>query len=185
MKHIRLLILPFLIFFYPYNLFASEYLINQLKEGRKVVLIRHSYAPGTGDPNNFVIKDCLTQRNLDKRGIQQSEAIGAFFKKNRIPIDNVLSSEWCRCKDTAFIAFKNFKTFSSLNSFYGIRFQENKDKQLKELIDYIKNWSGKKNLILITHNVVIYELLNISTDSGEIIISDSKFNVIGKIKNEL
>ena len=148
-------------------------------------MIRHANAPGNGDPNNFLIKDCSTQRNLSKRGIKQSGAIGNFFKKNEIPIGIILSSEWCRCKDTAFYAFQHFETVSFLNSFYDEKFIKNKDNQIKELKNYIKNWNGKKNLILITHYVVIKEILNISSNSGEIVISDFKFNVIGKLKNKL
>ena len=55
----------------------------------------------------------------------QSKKIGNFFKENKIPIDIVLSSEWCRCKDTALYAFQNFETKTFLNSFYDIRFQDN------------------------------------------------------------
>ena len=77
------------------------------KEGDKIILIRHSKAPGFGDPPGFKIKDCKTQRNLSKEGIKQSEKIGKLFYKNKIKIDQVLSSQWCRCKDTAKFAFKN------------------------------------------------------------------------------
>jgi len=185
MKYIKLLILFFLIIFYPNILFASNTLINQLKEGGKIIFIRHSYAPGTGDPVNFLIRDCSTQRNLNKKGIQQSKTIGKFFKDNQIPIDKIFSSEWCRCKDTAFYAFKNYKTNSLLNSFYDDKFKHNKDKQIKDIKKLIKNWKSKKNLILITHYVVIWELINLNSKSGEIIVLDTKFNVIGRLKNKL
>jgi phosphohistidine phosphatase SixA len=185
MKYIKLLILFFLLISYPNKLFGSESIINQLKEGGKIVMIRHAYAPGNGDPKNFSIKDCLTQRNLNKRGIKQSKIIGSFFKLNKIPIDIILSSEWCRCKDTAFYAFQSFKTKSFLNSFYDNRFRKNKDKQIAELKDYIKKWNGQKNLILITHYVVVNELLDIGINSGEMIIINQKFNVIGKLENKL
>ena len=69
-----------------------------------------------------------------------------FFYENKIPIGTVLSSEWCRCKDTAFYAFRDFKTNSFLNSFYDARFQKNKNKQIIELKKYIKKWNGKKIL---------------------------------------
>ena len=73
------------------------------KEGNKVILIRHSIAPGSGDPSGFQIKDCKTQRNLSKEGIDQSKKIGKLFKINQIKIDQVLSSQWCRCKDLSLI----------------------------------------------------------------------------------
>jgi len=185
MKYIKLLILFLLIVFSFNILSASDNIVDQLREGGKIVMIRHAYAPGGGDPDKFLIEDCSTQRNLSKLGIKQSKMIGSFFKNNKIPIDIVLSSEWCRCKDTAFYAFKNFKTNSFLNSFFDSRYQNNKDKQMIELKKFIKNWKGKKNLILITHYVVIKEILKVNPNSGEIIISDHEFNVIGKLKNKL
>ena len=185
MKYNKLLILLFLIIFTSDKSNASDNLINQLKAGGKLVMIRHAYAPGSGDPKNFSIKDCSTQRNLSKNGIEQSKIIGNFFKKNQIPTDIILSSEWCRCKDTAFYAFQNFEINSFLNSFYDTKFRKNKDKQMKDLKNYIMNWKGKKNLILITHYVVINELLNVSANSGEIIISDLELKIIGRLKNKL
>ena len=185
MKYTKLLILFLLIVFFSIRLSASDNVVEKLKEGGKIVMIRHAYAPGSGDPSNFLIENCFTQRNLSKEGIQQSKIIGNFFKKNNIPIYIVLSSEWCRCKDTAFYAFKTFETKSFLNSFYDPRFQSNKNKQIIELKNYIKKWNGKKNLIMITHYVVINEILDVGPNSGEIIISDSEFNVIGKLENKL
>ena len=73
---------------------------------KKLIFIRHAKAPGSGDPENFKLNDCSTQRNLNYHGFEQSKKIGLFFKKNNIPIDLVLSSEWCRCKDTAKFAFQ-------------------------------------------------------------------------------
>ena len=161
------------------NAFSSDKILNSLKEGKKLVFIRHAIAPGNGDPDNFSIKDCSTQRNLSKNGIIQSKKIGQFFKKNQIKIDKVLSSEWCRCKDTAKIAFKSFETFDALNSFYDEKFVHNEAKQIKSLKKYIKNWQNDDNLILVTHFVVISSLLNVGVSSGEIVISDKNFNVIG------
>jgi hypothetical protein len=76
----------------------------------------------------------------------------------------------------------NYKTKSFLNSFYEERFSKNKDQQIMELKEYIKRWKGKKNLVLITHYVIISEMLNIPTTSGEIVISDKNYNVIERIK---
>ncbi len=163
------------------NAFSDDVILNSLKEGKKLVFIRHAIAPGNGDPNNFNINNCSTQRNLDKNGIAQSKNIGLFFKNNKIKIDKVLSSEWCRCKDTAKYAFENFETFDALNSFYDERFAANETKQIKDLKNYIKNWDGDKNLILVTHFVVISSILNTGSSSGEIIISDENFNIIGSI----
>ena len=159
---------------------GSENIINTLKKGGKIVFIRHAYAPGNGDPKDLNLKDCSTQRNLNHIGIMQSKKIGQFFKKNKIKIDKVLSSEWCRCNDTAKLAFNEYSTFNALNSFYDPRFKNNKDKQISELKDYINNWKSKKNLVLITHFVIISEIFNVSAKSGEIIVSDKKFNIIAR-----
>ena len=179
-------ILKFLIIFIslttPIKADLNKNLLNQLEEGGKLIFIRHAYAPGGGDPDDFNLNDCSTQRNLNKEGRNQAKYIGEFFKKNKIKIDKVLSSEWCRCKDTARIAFKNFSTNSFLNSFYSSKYAKNKDKQIKMLKDYIKKFESDKNLILITHYVLIFEVLNYAPSSGEIVVSDKKFNVIGNIK---
>ena len=163
------------------NSFSNDKIISKLQSGGNIVFIRHAIAPGNGDPENFNIKDCSTQRNLSEEGINQSKKIGAFFKKNNINIDKVLSSEWCRCKDTAKYAFENFETFDALNSFYDERFAKNETKQINNLKKYIKNWDSDKNLVFVTHYVVISSILNIGTSSGEIIISDKNFNIIGSI----
>ena len=165
------------------NAFSNDHILNSLKEGKKLVFIRHAIAPGNGDPNNFDINDCSTQRNLDKNGILQSKKIGLFFKKNKVKIDKVLSSEWCRCKDTAKYAFQHFETFDALNSFYDERFAANEAKQIIDLKNYIKDWDGDKNLVLVTHFVVISSILNIGVSSGEIIVSDKNFNIIGSINS--
>ena len=168
-----------IVFSTPIN--SQEQLINLIKDGNKLIFIRHAYAPGSGDPINFDLNDCSTQRNLNEEGINQSKKIGKFFSKNKIQIDRVLSSEWCRCKDTAKLAFENYETFNALNSFYDVKFIDNKEKQIKDLKKYIDNWKSKKNLILVTHHVVILEILNVTSLSGEIIVSDKNFNIIGNL----
>ena len=160
---------------------SDEKILSSLNEGKKLIFIRHAIAPGNGDPDNFNIKDCSTQRNLSKSGINQSKKIGLFFKNNKIKIDKVLSSEWCRCKDTAKYAFKNFETFSALNSFYDERFSKNETKQINDLKKYVKKWNSDKNLVLVTHFVVISSILKTSSSSGEIIISDKNYNILGSI----
>ena len=164
------------------NIFADDKILNLLQEGNKIIFIRHAIAPGNGDPENFNIKDCSTQRNLSENGIKQSKKIGLFFKNNKIKIDKVFSSEWCRCKDTAKYAFENFDTFDALNSFYDEGFAENESKQINDLKKYILDWSSKKNLVLVTHFVVISEALNTGSSSGEIIVSDRNFNIISSIE---
>ena len=173
----------FTIFLFSFsNSYSAQANWKPAKEGDKIILIRHSIAPGSGDPTGFKIKDCKTQRNLSKEGINQSKTIGKLFKKNEIKIDKVLSSQWCRCKDTAKYAFKNYKEFSALNSTFQKPYDKNAKKQIKELKDYIQKWRGNGgNLILVTHYVIITAITNVAPRSGEIVIIDKNFNTLTTI----
>ena len=182
MKLLRFFIIIFISLTTSIKADLYKNLINELKVGEKLIFIRHAYAPGNGDPAGFNLNDCSTQRNLSENGRKQAQRIGQFFNKNEIKIDKVLSSEWCRCKETAKIAFKNYSTNSFLNSFYSSKFSKNKDKQVKAFNNYIKNLESKKNLILVTHYVFISEVLNYGPSSGEIVVSDKNFNIIGNIE---
>ena len=182
MKFLRFFIIIFISLTTPIKADLYKNLINQLEDGGKLIFIRHAYAPGNGDPAGFNLNDCSTQRNLSDDGRKQAQRIGEFFNKNKIEIDKVLSSEWCRCKETAKIAFKNYSTNSFLNSFYSSKFSKNKDKQVKAFNYYIKNLESKKNLILVTHYVFISEVLNYGPSSGEIVVSDKNLNIIGSIE---
>jgi phosphohistidine phosphatase SixA len=184
MKFINFLLIIFISINSPIKADSNKNLISKLKKGSNLIFIRHAYAPGGGDPDNFDLNDCKTQRNLSERGKDQAMKIGAFFKDNEIQIDKVISSEWCRCQETALIAFNKFETKNFLNSFFSSKFKENKQTQMKELKKFIKNWDGKKNLILVTHYVVISESLNYAPLSGEIVVSGKEFNVIDTIKIE-
>ena len=182
MKFLRFFIIIFISLTTPIKADLYKNLISHLENGGKLIFIRHAYAPGNGDPAGFNLNDCSTQRNLSEDGRKQAQRIGEFFTKNKIEIDKVLSSEWCRCKETAKIAFKNYSTNSFLNSFYSSKFSKNKDKQVKAFNYYIKNLESKKNLIFVTHYVFISEVLNYGPSSGEIVVSDKNLNIIGSIE---
>ncbi len=177
----KLIIIFFIQIFVVNSAYSIEEILPSLKEGGKIIFIRHALAPGNGDPENFDLNDCSTQRNLNQRGIEQSKFIGNIFYKNQIKIENVYSSEWCRCIDTAKFAFKNYQTFSALNSFYDMRFEANEEKQINQLKEFINQWNGDENIIFVTHFVVISSMLNIGTSSGEIVITDKNLNIIGSI----
>tara|TARA_B110001452_G_scaffold265687_1_gene270842 strand:- start:851 stop:1411 length:561 start_codon:yes stop_codon:yes gene_type:complete len=178
MKLIKIILLIFISFNTSFKVISAEDHEKILKEDGKLIFIRHAYAPGNGDPDGFEISNCASQRNLNKEGIKQSKRIGQFFIKNDIKIGKVLSSEWCRCKQTAEYAFTNYETKNFLNSFFSQEFSHNKDRQINELKMYINKWNGKKNLIFVTHYVVILEILNLSVSSGEIIVTDRNFNIL-------
>ena len=163
---------------------SKKNIIENLKVGGKLIFIRHAYAPGGGDPENFNIYDCSTQRNLSENGRVQSRKIGNFFKENKIKIENVYSSEWCRCKETASLAFENFKTKSFLNSFFSSKFAQNKNSQMRDFQKFLLDWDEKTNLIFVTHYVVISEILDYPSSSGEIIVSNKNFKIIDTLEIE-
>ena len=163
---------------------SNKILINELQKGGKLIFIRHAYAPGGGDPDNFDINDCTTQRNLSDSGRVQSQKIGNFFKKNKISIGKVYSSEWCRCKETASIAFKEYETKNFLNSFFSAKFANNRKKQIIDFDKFISTWDKDQNLVFVTHYVVISEILNYTPSSGEIVVSDKSLKVIDTLEIE-
>ena len=178
MKLFKITLILLISFNISFKVISANDFKSILKDGGKLIFIRHAYAPGSADPDGFDISNCASQRNLNIDGIEQSKRMGQIFIDSDIMINKVLSSEWCRCKQTAEYAFNNYETKSFLNSFFSQEFSHNKDKQLKELKEYIKNWNGKKNLIFVTHFVVISEVLNLSTSSGEIVVTDKDFNIL-------
>ena len=182
MKFLRFFLIIFISLTSSVKADFNKKLLNKLEDGGKLIFIRHAYAPGGGDPSNFNLNDCSTQRNLSKEGREQAANIGEFFRNKKVKIDKVLSSEWCRCKETSSIAFNNFKTKKFLNSFYSLKFAKNKKSQMINLKKYINGWKSDKNLVLVTHYVVISEVLNYAPSSGEIVITDKNFNIVGNIQ---
>ena len=164
------------------QLHANENNWKPAQDGDKIIMIRHALAPGRGDPIGFKIEDCTTQRNLDAIGIKQSINIGKLFKEKKIKIDQVLSSQWCRCKDTAKYAFKDYKEFSALNSTFSAPYNKKEKQQIRELRNFVKKWNGQGgNLILVTHYVVILAMTGQAPSSGELVITDKNFNVLSTI----
>ena len=181
-KIISLLIKILILSLFSFHSHSLEQNWKPAQEGNKIILIRHALAPGGGDPVGFKINDCKKQRNLDSAGIVQSKKIGKLFKKNKVYIDQVLSSQWCRCKDTAKFAFGKYKEFTALNSTFQYPYNKNEDRQLKELYSFVRNWDGNgKNLVLVTHYSIITSITNVTPSSGEIVITDKNFAVISTI----
>ena len=132
MKVLKILLIIFISLTNSTKAKSNDLSIEILREGGKLIFIRHAYAPGNGDPDNFNLEDCSSQRNLNEKGKKQSKKIGIFFKKNLVPISRILSSEWCRCKETANLAFGTYEEKSFLNSFYDEKFKKYKKKQFYE-----------------------------------------------------
>ena len=184
MKILNYLIIIFITIISSVKADLKQSSIIELQKGGKLIFIRHAYAPGSGDPDNFDINNCATQRNLSENGRIQAKKIGDFFKINKIMIDNVYSSEWCRCKETAYVAFKNFETKNFLNSFFSEQFAKNRKSQIVNFNKFLSDWDENHNLIFVTHYVVISEILNYAPSSGEIIISNKQLKVIDSLKIE-
>ena len=165
--------------------YASGSAWSLLEEGSKIVFIRHAYAPGGGDPDNFAIEDCSTQRNLNQQGIDQSISMGQEFSKRNIPIQQVYSSQWCRCKDTASFAFGDYQELNSLNSTFEGEYRQNHQRQMNELKAMIASWDDTEgNLILVTHYVIIEGVLGYYPNSGELVITNKSLKVLDSIKTK-
>ncbi len=180
MKFFKILLITFI----ALTVSVKADLKKNLEEGGKLIFIRHAYAPGNGDPQNFNLNDCLTQRNLSDSGRKQAKIIGNIFSKTNVSLGGIFSSEWCRCKETARIAFSKFETKKFLNSFYSAQFANNRKKQVQEFENFLKKWNKKDNLIFVTHYVVISEILNYAPSSGEIVIADKNLNIVDTLEIE-
>jgi phosphohistidine phosphatase SixA len=163
---------------------ADEAARALLAEGGKVVLMRHALAPGTGDPANFAVEDCATQRNLSDDGRAQARRIGDRFRDWGVQVDAVLSSRWCRSLDTARLAFgeERVEPFPPLDSFFGYRPAE--PAQTAAVRERIAGFDGGGVLVMVTHQVNITALTGIFPRSGEAIIlapAADGFSVAGRL----
>lgn len=164
---------------------ASEASLETLREGGIVAIFRHARAPGIGDPPNFRLGDCTTQRNLSAEGRNQAKKIGEQFRTQNIPVERVLSSRWCRSLDTARQAFGALaEPFPPLDSFFAG--QGHEEQQTREVREIVSGWRSKGVLVLVTHQVNITALTGIFPAEGEVLLLkpklDSGFDVIGRIK---
>ena len=142
---------------------------TSLREGGCVVLMRHAQTePGTGDPPNFTLGECSTQRNLSEAGRAQARRVGAAFVRERVRLDQVRSSAWCRCVDTAMLAFKQNTVWPPINSFFG---NEGRDAQTREVLTAVQNWAMPRNLMLVTHQVNITALTDEFLAMGEVFVT--------------
>lgn len=141
-----------------------------LKAGGHIVLIRHSQTdPGTGDPAGFALADCATQRNLSASGREHARRLGAAFRQHAIPVTEVLSSRWCRCVDTAELAFGRATRASMLDSMFNDRERPAADK-VRAVLQTAARHQGSGNLVMVTHAQNISALSGESVASGEIVV---------------
>ncbi|MDC0394459.1 histidine phosphatase family protein [Alphaproteobacteria bacterium] len=167
--------------FITHNCFAATALEVSITEIKADILfIRHALAPGIGDPKNFLLSDCDTQRNLNEEGRKHSKEIGKYILSTNLKIDKIYASEWCRCHETALhMNLGNVKLFSGLNSF----FQNHSDKgnTLQLLQKYLEEKPSNELIIMVTHQVVISAVTNLYTKSGQLVAYNSKTGESQKI----
>jgi len=161
----------------------TQALWEKLQQGGYIVLMRHALAPGTGDPVHFKVDDCSTQRNLSKFGREQAKRIGEAFKKADVPVTQVFSSAWCRCKETAELAFGRYEILEMINSFWQNRSQG--PVQTAQLHKKVAQPPPTGNAIFVTHFINIMELTGETTSSGEMVILQpnppNSYTMVGKI----
>mgnify|MGYP003551823418 FL=1 len=149
---------------------ADDALWARIAQGGYVLLIRHAATEaGTGDPSGFRIGDCATQRNLSAAGREEARRLGETFRAHGVPVAEVRSSPWCRCLDTARLAFGRAIAWAPLSSlFHDTR---NEAGQRAAVIAYLRGAPAGGNVVLVTHNFNIRSLVGISPPPGETVVA--------------
>lgn len=156
-----------LVVLFPASVMAGEKeMIQQMHTGGVVLLIRHALAPGIGDPDDFKLDDCSSQRNLDDRGREQARAMGEWLRARGILNVTLYSSQWCRCLETArLMNLGSVTPLPALNSFFGR--PEDREPNLSALRAFIRDSTTPGELmIMVTHQVTISGITKQWTDSG-------------------
>jgi phosphohistidine phosphatase SixA len=166
---------------------ASEALWAKLRAGGHVALIRHASAPGAaGDPKGFKLDDCATQRNLSDEGRAEARRLGEAFRAHHVPVGKVMSSQWCRCRDTATLMdigmVETAPTFNNAFVLYDRRAELTAGARA-----VIGDWNGPGTLVIVTHGANILPLTGFQPSEGEMIVvepeamADGRLRVIGRI----
>ncbi|MEY4438868.1 MAG: hypothetical protein RIT20_1967 [Pseudomonadota bacterium] len=159
---------------------ASE-LADKLKLPNHALLMRHALAPGIGDPAGYSLADCSTQRNLDAQGRQQAMRTGQWLKRQGIQTAMVLTSPWCRCKDTAnLLGYGQPEVEPAIGSFFEAS-QEAADytQRLQKRLAQLGPTKRDKALILVTHHVNILDYMGSHVGSGDMVLV--QFDAQGKL----
>jgi len=150
---------------------AQESVWHRLAGGGHVLLLRHAATvPGVGDPPDFQLGACATQRNLSADGKADARRLGAALRREGVPVAEVLSSRWCRCLDTARLAFGSVKPAPMMDSM----FQEDetvRQRKLAEVRRYLAAFKAPGNLVLVTHDVNIRALVGQYVNQGDMVIA--------------
>jgi broad specificity phosphatase PhoE len=138
--------------------------------GADVLFLRHALAPGTGDPAGFRLEDCSTQRNLSDEGREQARALGNAIRASNLPVAQVLTSQWCRARDTAtLLNLGDPVDEPGLNSFFG-----NSDARAPTLDTLTKTLATLPDgiTVMVTHQVVITAITGQTVPSGGAVLYD-------------
>jgi phosphohistidine phosphatase SixA len=162
----------------------TEQLWMLLKGGGQVVLIRHAITtPGVGDPAGMRLDDCSTQRNLTDEGRGHARRVGEAFRARDIPVERVLSSPWCRCLETARLAFGDAETWTPLSNLFG-RSGRRAD-QVRDMRALVGQRRSGGNVVLVSHGSTIGALTGVHPDPAELVVvtpqGDGRFTVAGRI----
>ena len=164
----------------PASAASTDELWALLRGGRQIVLLRHgTTTPGVGDPPGFRLDDCATQRNLTDAGREESRRVGAAFRAQRVPVGRVLSSPWCRCLETARLAFGRAEPWPALANLFG----------RQERADAFRAALGESptdgTLVLVSHGSTISQVTGVMPAMGELLVvtpdSGGRFTVAGRI----
>ncbi len=164
---------------------ANELLIWDRLQGTTpkgyVLLMRHSLAPGVGDPENFRLGDCSTQRNLSAEGRKDAREIGAWLARREMTIYGVESSRWCRAKETAgLLGLGKVRLNRNLDSLFQEVEIEDHPQTLNVRRQIVEHRNKEGLLILVGHYVNIAAVTGVGVDSGEGVLVRANRN--GKIR---
>lgn len=168
----------------PFRAGAEDPLWSLLRSGGQVLLVRHaSTVPGVGDPEGFRLEDCASQRNLSAQGREEARRLGESIRRNKVMVESVVSSPWCRCLETARLAFGRVdEQWAPLSNLFGR--SPNADAQVKALRPRIAAFRGKGNLVLVSHGSTAYALTGVSPRQAEILVltpTGDGFRVAGRL----
>jgi phosphohistidine phosphatase SixA len=162
--------------------------LKLLREGGVVVALRHALAPGTFDPPEFKLGDCNTQRNLSDEGRSQARLICQWFQGHEIKPARVRSSPWCRCIDTATLAFGRAEAWPALGSPHGGTPNANvrSQRELALAVSAATRQAGRFE-VWVTHQFVLSDLVGVATGSGEGLLlradQSGGVQVVGRLPN--
>jgi Histidine phosphatase superfamily (branch 1) len=164
---------------------AEDPLWGLLKKGGYVILMRNSAVDeGLGDPKGYKVEDCATQLNLTDKGRAEAKKIGEEFKARKIPIKQVLTSQFCRAKETATLAFGKADVWEPLNSFYDKPMRKSEQTRLLHQRMESPPKDGS-NLVLVTHGYNITSATGLNPDPGDMLIIEPAFKVGYRVVGEL